>query len=83
MIKRLEEATLLWLSISKVVHNEVKSDDLVRLWKQGLLIIWHEREVIEIVQLIDERRIWVGIGIIVNQPSCHIPVQPIRDRIEE
>ena len=45
----LERVALLWLAISKVVHNNVKSDDLVRLRKQRLFVIWHEREVIEIV----------------------------------
>ena len=74
---------LLWLSVSKVTHNNVKSDDLIRLREQLHLVIRDEVEVVKVVELVDEHRIWVRVGIIVNKPSGHVPVQSIRNDIEK
>ena len=74
MTKPLEIATLLWLAISKIAHDDVKSDDLVRLRKQPHSVKWHKGEVVEIVKFIDENWVWIGIGFIVNQPPSDIPV---------
>ena len=79
----LGKVSLLWLSISKVTHDNVKGNNLVRFWEQGLLVIWYQVEVIEVVKLIDEGWVWVRFRVIVDEPSCHVPVQAIRDNIKE
>lgn len=55
------EDGLLWCSIPEIVHNHVKSDDLVWLWKQLLLIIRNQGEVIKVRKFFNINGCWIGI----------------------
>jgi len=42
---------ILWLSVSKVVHNHIKGDDLIRIWQQRCLINWNQSGIIKLIEV--------------------------------
>ena len=71
-------------AIAEVVHDDVQRDDLVRLAVEGLVIPRHEGDVVQgIKRLVQRLRLWeiVAVGI-VDEPSRHVPVQVLRERVE-
>jgi hypothetical protein len=70
------------LAISKDVHDNIKSDDLVRLREEGHLIEGDERSVIEFIKFINQGGGGVVLGLVVHEPAGTVIVEIIRDLVE-
>lgn len=81
----LEELNLLWLPISKVVHNHIQSNNLIWFWQKRHLINWNQSKIIKLIEFIILEYGWVRIWVIavIYEPSSRVPVQIVRQNIEE
>lgn len=71
------------LSVAKVVHDDIELDDLIRLWQQLHLVIWHKPHVVKGVELVDKGRLRKsGLGV-VGQPTSDVVVEIIWQGIKE
>lgn len=74
---------LLVCSVGKVVHHHFEGDGLVCVSQKWLLVMGDEVEVVNVCELIDELWLWERLALVIDQPSCHIVVQGIRELVEQ
>jgi hypothetical protein len=70
------------LAIPQDVHDNIKSDDLVRLGEEGHFIEGDERSVIKFIKFINQGGGWIVLGLVVHEPAGTVVVEIVRDDVE-
>lgn len=70
-------------TVAEVVHHDVQSVGLVRLWEKRHFVVWDEGHVVKGVEGVDGCSGRKGLGLVVDEPAGGVVVEVFGEDVEE